>query len=89
MVNESFAGIELMLKAKISTETVVCQIPGRSLHMRAEERRKAVDRIKQFRNLMQCRVQSYPAQVSQPLSCGHLHDMEMRLRAGYFLLMIG
>jgi CRP-like cAMP-binding protein len=76
--NESFTGVELLFDAKLAIETVICQLAGQSLRMRADDFRKAVDTQAAFRQLMNCSAQAYLAQVSQSVACNRLHGVNMR-----------
>lgn len=76
--NESFTNIELMVDATNATETIVCQIAGQSLRMKASDFKEVVGRMSQLRHLALCSAQAYLAQVSQSVACNRLHTVEMR-----------
>ena len=76
--NESFTGIELLLNADLAIETVICQIPGYSLRMKAGDFKQAVERHPPFRHLLQRSAQAFLAQVAQSVACNRLHNVETR-----------
>jgi len=76
--NEGFTGTELLLDATIALETVVCQVPGNSLHMSVHDFHLAMGESRAFSQILRRSAQAYLAQVSQTAACNRLHSMEPR-----------
>lgn len=76
--NEGFTCVEMLFDATIALETVVCQIEGMSLRMRAEEFRRFIGKGGKLAGLLQCSGQAYLSQVSQSVACNRLHSIDMR-----------
>ncbi|GAB3550023.1 Crp/Fnr family transcriptional regulator [Noviherbaspirillum agri] len=76
--NESHTNVEVLLGATHATETIVCQIAGRSLRMKVGDFREATSTLSPLRHLAECCAQGYLTQVSQSVACNRLHNVEMR-----------
>jgi CRP-like cAMP-binding protein len=76
--NEGFTNIEMLFDATIATETVVCQVSGSSLRMRAGDFRSVLRDARALSHILNCSGQAYLAQVSQSVACNRLHSTDMR-----------
>lgn len=75
---EGFSTVDLLMDAEVASETTVCQIPGESLRMPAEQFKVLISGKSALRHITLRYLQAYLAQVSQSVACNALHTLEHR-----------
>ena len=59
--NEGFTNIEMLFDATLATQTVVCQVSGTSLRIRADDFRSVFGHARALTRILQCSGQAYLA----------------------------
>jgi CRP-like cAMP-binding protein len=76
--SEGFSGVEMLAGADSPINHFVCQIPGKAVHIAAQDFRTALDTVPGLRRLAFCYLQCCMAQMAQSAACNSQHVVEAR-----------
>lgn len=75
---EGLSTVDLLMDAKVASESTVCQVPGESLRMSADAFRELSAACPTLRHVSLRYLQTYVAMVSQSVACNAFHTLEQR-----------